>query len=211
MPIDYQNGKIYKIYSLSKPDLVYIGSTTQTLSQRMAEHRTRYKHWKKTGKRYTTSFTIFEETDNYRIELIKLCPCNSKMELHRTEGKYILEMNCINKRVAGRTDKQYYEQNKDKISQRHKQYRKANKETINQKAKQYYESNKEAISQRGKQYREANRDKIQQRHKQYREANRDKIQQRRSIKITCECGSVVRKNDIARHRQTNKHKRLIKQ
>ena len=199
MPINYQNGKIYKIYSLNNPELQYIGSTTQTLAQRLAKHKARYKYRKKTGEgeRYTTSsFKIFEECDDYRIELIELCPCNSKMELHRTEGKYISKMDCVNKRIAGRTKKEYHQ---------------ANREKILQQKKEYYQANKQAIEQYKKEYHQANREKIKQREKQYKEANKDKIKARKSIKITCECGSVVCKGVIARHKRSQKHQRLMNQ
>ena len=40
----YQDGKIYKIVSL-QTDSVYIGSTTQTLSLRMTQHKNDYRYW----------------------------------------------------------------------------------------------------------------------------------------------------------------------
>eukprot|EP01080_Neovahlkampfia_damariscottae_P012895 gene12895-7314_t len=40
--VNYQNGKIYKIINLTN-EKCYIGSTTQKLSVRMAEHRSFYK------------------------------------------------------------------------------------------------------------------------------------------------------------------------
>ena len=178
MPINYQNGKVYKIYSLSRPELQYIGSTTQTLAQRLAKHKSNYNDWKRGRRHYVSSFDIFECND-YRIELIELCPCNSKMELHRTEGKYIREEICVNKNVVGRTRKKWYHENKEKINQRRKEYRQANKEKIAQKNKKYYQ------------------------------ANREKIAQRDKAKITCECGSVVCKIVMPRHRRSNKHKQFI--
>lgn len=38
----YQNGKIYKIVSVSTSD-VYIGSTTKDLKKRLSEHKSHYK------------------------------------------------------------------------------------------------------------------------------------------------------------------------
>ena len=47
MPTNYEQVKIYKIYSHAG-DKNYIGSTTKEfLSQRMATHRSNYKTWKK--------------------------------------------------------------------------------------------------------------------------------------------------------------------
>jgi predicted GIY-YIG superfamily endonuclease len=39
---DYQKGKIYKLWSPSK-NLVYYGSTTQSISQRLADHLKNFK------------------------------------------------------------------------------------------------------------------------------------------------------------------------
>jgi len=165
MPIDYKQGQIYKLWSPDNLEMVYVGSTCQPLYQRLSQHKRGWKGWK-TGKRYYASCDMFENCQEVKIELVELCPCNSKIELHRTEGKYIREMDCINKRVAGRTMKEYREDYKEALIQQNKQYR---------------------------------------------QANRDKIKARKKIKITCECGSVVRKNDIARHRRTHKHQRFINQ
>lgn len=44
---NYANGKIYAIRSRSRLDLVYIGSTTQQLSKRYAEHVQHFRHQKK--------------------------------------------------------------------------------------------------------------------------------------------------------------------
>jgi hypothetical protein len=39
------------------------------------------------------------------------------MELDKREGEHIRNNNCINKYIAGRTMKEYYEDNKEKIKQ----------------------------------------------------------------------------------------------
>ena len=91
---------------------------------------------------------------NFHIELIEKCPCNDRDELRRTEGAFIRSLkpslNCV---VAGRTDKEYYNDNKewisrkrqefynnnqDKFSQRHKEYREQHKEQCTENAKTYY-------------------------------------------------------------------------
>ena len=110
---DYQNGKIYSIRSRSREDLVYVGSTTQTLSRRFTGH----------NKKNNTSSSgqIIDIGDAY-IELIELCPCDSKMELLKREGEVIRSMDCVNKRIAGRTKKQYREDNKHIIAECMKQY-----------------------------------------------------------------------------------------
>ena len=61
------------------------------------------------------------------IELLELCPCGCKEELHKKEGEYIRNTKCVNKRIAGRTPKEsskaYRQKNKDKIAKKYKEYR----------------------------------------------------------------------------------------
>ena len=100
MSLRYSKGKVYKIYSPSDFELCYVGSTTQTLSARMKGHRRSYRDWIKGDLRIlTTSFLLFEKygLDNCIIELIENYPCESREELHRKEGEYVLKLNCINR------------------------------------------------------------------------------------------------------------------
>ena len=179
---DYSQGKIYCLRS-HKTDLIYIGSTIQPLSIRMGKHRDSYKRYLKTGKSNEYSYKIFELDDKPYIELIKKFPCSCLDELRREEGKHIRLMECVNKRVAGRTKKEYYEDNKEKIKEYYKEWYDDNKEKIKEYQKEYYEDNKEKINQQ----------------------NKERVKQ----KITCICGSIYRKKDKNRHEQTNKHKKFI--
>ena len=71
--------------------------------------------------------------------------------------------------------KQWYQENKERISERHRRYYQENKERILEQNKQHYQENKKRIAERGKQYREENKEIIAERGKQYRQKNRDKI------------------------------------
>lgn len=130
---DYQNSKIYAIRSHST-DLIYIGSTTQKLNQRLSKHKNDYKR-KHTN---ISSKEILQYDDCY-IELIELCPCNTKEELLKKEGEYIRKMNCVNKRIAGRTIKEWIEVNKETLKQKQKDYHEKNKEYLNKMKKIYGE------------------------------------------------------------------------
>jgi len=101
---NYHNSKIYKLWS-PQTDEVYIGSTTQPLSKRMAQHRMKYKRYKAGKYHYITSFNIMKYGD-VRIELICECPCDNA-DPGAVEGKYIREVNCCNKKIEGRTYKQW--------------------------------------------------------------------------------------------------------
>lgn len=165
MPVDYSKAKIYCIRS-PNTELIYIGSTCQKLSQRMAGHREDLRRG-----RTITSKIILEYGDAY-IELIENYPCNNKEELAKKEGEYIRSQNCCNIFIPDRTRKEYnnhhYETNKEKILEQNKQYREANKEALKEKQKQYIEANKEARSEQQKQYYEANKEAILERNRQYR-------------------------------------------
>ena len=115
MKINYNNGKIYRISSYDDNSLVYIGSTTKQLSQRMGQHRISYKYYKigKCGK--ISSFDVFDAQgiENCYIELIENYPCNNKDELNKQEGIHIRKNICVNKNIAGRTLAEYYAETKD--------------------------------------------------------------------------------------------------
>ena len=98
---NFQNAKIYSIRSYTT-DNVYIGSTTQTLAQRLGKHRGSYRYWKTHNTRdYTTSYDVLRHGDEY-IELVEEYPCSNKDELHRREGEIIRSTdNCVNKKLGG--------------------------------------------------------------------------------------------------------------
>ena len=154
---DYNNGKIYAIRS-HQTDEVYIGSTTQKLSQRLGKHRSYYNSYKRGKGNYISSIEIIQYPDHY-IELIKLFPCNLKCELLAEEGRTIRETNCVNKEIAGRTRKQYRIDNKELINLNNKNYREKNKDKI----KEWREKNKEKLKERAKEYYRNNKDKFYER------------------------------------------------
>jgi hypothetical protein len=126
---NYQNGKIYSIRS-HQTDEIYIGSTTQPLSMRMATHRRDYKCYLQGKMHYITSFKILEFGDAY-IELIEEFPCVSKMHLEKREGEIIRKMEkCANRCIAGRTMKEYRQDHKEHLKEWMKKYREDNKDKI---------------------------------------------------------------------------------
>jgi hypothetical protein len=121
----YQRGKIYTIRSHKTP-LIYVGSTCQKyLSSRMTDHRGKFKAYKNGKANYRSSFDIIEIDENCYIELYEDYPCNNRRELEKREGEVIRSLDCCNKNVVGRTKKEYYKQyyvnNKEKITARDSQ------------------------------------------------------------------------------------------
>ena len=157
---DYKQGKIYKLWSPQSEE-IYIGSTTQSLAKRKSQHKGQHK-----GMKDCCSKLLFEKYDDVRIELLECCPCDNKEELAKREGEFIRNNNCINRCIAGRTQKEYYEENKEKILEQKKEYKQNNKEKILEYQKDYYEHNKE----QKKEYYENNKEKI----KEYNEKKQRK-------------------------------------
>jgi len=193
----YQRGKIYSIRSHQTDD-IYIGSTVQFLYMRLAGHRRDYNSWVD-GKKisYKTSYQIMKYDDAY-IELIEECPCNDKNELNRREGQMIREMNCVNKRIEGRTRKEYRQDNKEKIKEQSKQYRKDNKEKYNENSRKYYEENKEKFKIHNKKYKKQNKERVKKINSKWGKK-----------KFTCECGSIITNYSKSRHFKTIKHQTYI--
>jgi len=228
---NYQKGKIYKIIS-QHTDKIYIGSTCQLLCRRLSNHKTKYNT--------TSSYEILKYGDA-KIILIENYPCNNKEELTSKEAEYIklYNSNIVNVQIPGRSNKEYYQDNKtiicekikdyrylnreiisekqkqyrnnnkDKISEQHKQYRNNNKDIISKQNKQYRNNNKDKISEQHKQYRNNNKDIISEKKKQYREINKDKIRLKRREIKICECGSNTSTSHYLRHKRTLIHQQNL--
>jgi len=145
--VNYSNSKIYKIWSLIG-DKIYIGSTTKEyLSQRMDKHRSQYKSYKNGKSHNVSSFILFDEygLENCKIELLEAKECNSKDELRQLEGKYIRDLECVNKCIAGRTKKEWIECNKEYFINYQIKWREDNKDKIKEDDKIRYQKNKEEL------------------------------------------------------------------
>ena len=167
---DYTKGQIYMIEPKCEYEEgdVYYGSTIDLLSKRVAVHRHKSNS--------CLSKILIEKYGEVKIVLVKLFPCNSKQELQAEEGNYIRNNKCINKQIAGRTQKEWNEENKEQIKEYYDNYR----ETHKKEMKEYYKKNKETILKRLKE------------------------------KTKCECGCIVIKNSLNRHKLTPKHLKLYK-
>jgi len=194
IPIDYSNTIIYKL--VHKEDLddmnIYVGSTTN-FKQRKASHKKCCN--KGHDKGYNQKiYKFIRENGGWNewvmIEIEKY-PCKDLNEATARERYWKRELNAtLNTIEPQRSQKEWEQDNKAKIAETKKKYR---------------EANREKISIQKKQYCEVNRDKIIERVKQWRIANRDKNNERLREKVVCECGCVVSKGHISKHRKTNRH------
>ena len=199
---DYSQGKIYCIRNSINDD-IYIGSTCQSLSRRMSQHRSNLKHGNIGGvKLYKKMNELGRE--HFYIELLEEYPCENVIQLTKREGELIREhQSTLNSIINGRTKKEYYEENKQKFKEYYEQnrdkkleqvrkhyeqnkdaklkyakhYRNENKEKIQDKIKIYYDENKEDIKQQKKEYYQNNKEREQARAREYQNNNREKVRE----------------------------------
>jgi len=172
--------KTGKIYKLYNQYDVYYGSTTKSLKERLNQHKSGAKNKK------CISHILFQDCCIPKIELLEEVEFDDIKELRDREAYYIRNLECINKVIPNRTGKEYRIDNKKQI-------------------KQYYLDNKD----KKKEYYLDNKDKKKEYQKKYNEVNKKNISEKKRVKMTCECGSVVRKTDIQRHYKSKKHLKYI--
>lgn len=187
----YKQGKIYTIRS-PNTDKIYIGSTVQQLHKRFGDHK--YEYMNQDVKYRMTSSKIIACGNSY-IELLENYPCNSKSELEKREGELIREnkLIAVNRHIPLRTDKEYREDNADKIKlwhDTHKDWKKKYREDHKDDAIRYYEENREKFLKDKK----ANYQK-----------NKEAVKAKNSIKILCECGKEYYPNNRTHHFRTSHH------
>jgi hypothetical protein len=218
----YSKGKIYKIVVDTQEEYKpYVGSTIQTLSNRMSEHRSGYKY----KKNICSSFNLFERfgVDKCKIILIEEYSCDTHEQLLSRERYWFDNIECCNKMKPFITkeerieyDKKYNEQHKE----HYKKWRDEHKEQLAEYYKEWYEQHKEKVAELGKIYREQHKDQIAERNKIYRDEHKEEIAEKKKEKYEknkqeiavkrketyeCSCGSVCRKSDKAKHEKTKKH------
>ena len=121
-------GFVYAIRS-HMTNKIYVGSTKQPLSMRMAQHRQALRKYTTGKKKYISSIEILTFDDAY-IELIEMVEYQDKAQLRAREGHYIRTTDCVNHRVAGRSDAEYRRTNAAKI----REYAATNREALNARA-----------------------------------------------------------------------------
>lgn len=151
-------GFIYIIRSQQTDD-VYYGSTINNLNTRLIEHRSNYKRWLNDEYHFVSSFAIIGYEDAY-IELVEEVNFKNKKELHDREGYYISSNECVNKIIVGRTQQEWYKDNKEHCKAYGLQYRDKNKDVILERQSQYRQQNKDSITDYQLQYREKNREEL---------------------------------------------------
>jgi len=147
---NYKNTVIYKIkHNEDYDDInIYVGSTTN-FRVRKNQHKSNCNN--ENNKDYNIPIYKYIRDngnwDNFVMIPLEEYPCNSKKEKEIKERYYIdLLKPKLNKIVPTRTPKEYYEDNKQIISERAKEYNENNKDKI----KEYRENNKKKNKEKSK-------------------------------------------------------------
>lgn len=204
-------GRVYKVIHLDT-ELLYVGSTTDTIRSRWSSHKSNYKRWLEDESRPATSlFPYLKEfgVERFKMILVKEYEVSDKNQLRAYEQLAMNRHKCVNTRgamqiIGCRSMAQHYRSiNKDQILKKNAEYRLANKDRIAEKRSEYYLANKEKKAE----YYLANRDKIKDYKSEYRAANKEKIANKFAEKVTCPCGAIVSRGNLAQHRRSAKHVR----
>jgi len=177
----YENGVIYKLCHCNdlENENIYIGSTTNFRNRKYAH---KFNCNNENSEEY--NIPVYEYIRNnggwceWQMIPIEKYQCNGKEELKIRERYYIeLFKSKLNKQIPTRSQKEYIENNKEKLQEYFKQYHIDNQEKKIKIAKEFYEANKEILNEKIKQ------------------------------KVICDhCGCESTKGNLKRHQKSNKCK-----
>jgi hypothetical protein len=203
-PIDYSKNINYKLVCNDlSVNYVYVGHTTNFKERKRCHKKNCYNENCK-DYNYKVYQTIRENGgwDNWTMIEIEKYPCKDLNEATARERYWYEELNSnMNSNKPHRSKKEYYEENKEKLNEKKKEYREKNKEKINEKKKEYREKNKDYKKETDKLYYEKNKEKLKEKNKEWREQNKEKLNE----KITCECGSIINREYLTKHKKKIKH------
>jgi hypothetical protein len=128
----YSNASIYTIRCRTDDSLIYVGSTISPIHKRLCSHKTNCKNGK-AGSLY--NHIKNDDWSDWYLELYEKYPCNDRAELCKREGEVIREIGTINKCIAGRTMKEYYNEKKHD----YKKYYNDNADKKKEYQKEYYQ------------------------------------------------------------------------
>ena len=189
--VHYDKSTIYKLCCKDpKISDIYVGSTTN-FTRRKGMHKSACNN--ENGKCYNLKVyqTIREYGgwNNWDMVEVERYSASDKKDLHARERCWLEKLGAtLNTRLVipeVAKNKEYYAQ-----------YRSNNKEKILKHKAKYNTKNKELIAEKlAKNYQE----------------NKGEILEKRKEKVQCECGSEIRKADLAQHRKTKKHQKWLEQ
>ena len=189
-----RSGYIYKLVCNDiEVKECYVGSTTN-MKVRKYSHKTRCNNTNDKKHHYQIYQFIrangcFNNWSMIQLEEFKF---NTRQELAGRERHWFETLQAtLNVKTPARTHKEYYQDNSELVAKKKSEYSNKCRERLTKYHKEWYNNNKE---------------KRLQKYKIYRDNNKTIIYEKAGQKIMCECGSTLRKSDIAHHKKSKKHK-----
>ena len=185
----------------------YVGSTTNFI-KRKSKHKQVCdgENYKQHNQKI---YQIIRENggfDAWRMIEIEKRFVKDKREAERIETKYMeqlqSDMNCKKAHCGFETKQEYMKVYK-------KEYYLQNQEEIALNKKEYYLQNQEELALKSKERYHQHKEEIALKYKKYYQNHQDEISLKRKERTTCECGCVIRKEDLNRHKKTQRHKDLM--
>ena len=194
------------IYRFHTQDKTYVFADKRTPEQVMAYCTKKYEKIKPLKNFHCFKYELFEHQtpDITAIEQYE----GTRGEIRSRVKHYREQFNCItlDPDIIAKHDRlsllwreedrkraiEYARNKKEIVATRKRELR----EKINTRKREYYHANKEK-----------NKDKMNARAREYHEKNREKINTHKREKITCECGAVVARGYMSRHKNAKKHKK----
>ena len=171
---DYAAGKIYCIRNTLDNKIVYVGSTTRPLSERMAEHRKATRLRPNIMK--ITTMMKDRGAENFAIELLADFPCQRREQLAAEEGR-IIRLHGIgsltNSYIAGRTKIEYETEHSVEKKAYMKRWNEANQVRKYAYQQKYQAEHAEALKAQKKQYYITNRNTILEKRRAYLERKKN--------------------------------------
>ena len=90
--IDYQKSKIYTVRCFSDQSLIYVGSTTQTLSKRWGDHKDQWK-----SGNHLPFHKLITDIKDWYIQLEEEFPCDNKEQLIKKEFELMRKISTLNR------------------------------------------------------------------------------------------------------------------
>jgi hypothetical protein len=181
--LDYQNGKIYTIRYRKDSSLIYVGSTCLPLALRFTNHKSVCYNSKESAYNHKFYVKIREtdDIDNWYIELYENFPCENKAQLVARENVIMKEISTLNKLQGESIYKRKSTINIDEMKYKSKYF-----------------------------WKQSNHEKVINYHKIYNEENKQRIKEIGEQRVTCDCGTITRKDQLKRHMTTLKHTKHLK-
>ena len=170
-PIDYSKTIFYRIVcnDLNITDC-YIGHTTNFIKRKQ-------KHKQDCISEKSKVYQFIRDNGgwlNWSMIMIDQISCENLNDACKLERKFLEEYKAtLNSNIPSRTQKEWFEDNIDKIKDYQKEYNNLNKDYQKEYQKEYYNKNIDKKKEQQKEWREKNKDKMKNLIKEWEDKNKE--------------------------------------